>query len=79
MKTVPKYITKKIYRVGQLMDQIVRLNLEIEEWIEQNAGVKDGFDFSEDNRDDRGYAYWREGDFIAKVERRLNEGGHDEA
>lgn len=73
MKTVPKYITKKIYRVGQLMNQIVDLNLEIEEWIEQNAGVKDAFDFEMDNHDNRGYAYWLESDFIAKVERRLNE------
>ncbi len=73
MKSVPKYITKKIYRVGQLMNQIVDLNLEIEEWIEQNAGVKDAFDFEMDNHDNRGYAYWLESDFIAKVERRLNE------
>lgn len=74
MRTVPKHITKKIVRMERLMDQLVALNIEVEEWVEKNTGVPNAFELSQDNRDDRGYSLWRPGDFIAKVEDLLNEG-----
>lgn len=74
MKTVPKHITKKIERMERLMDQLVALNIEVEEWVEEHAGVPNAFELTEDNRDDRGYSLWRPEEFIAKVEDLLNEG-----
>jgi hypothetical protein len=78
MRTVPKHITKKIERMERLMDQLVALNIEVEEWVEKNTGVASAFDLAEDNRDDRGYAYWIDSRFIADVERLLNEKGEDD-
>lgn len=72
MKTVPKHIVKKIYRMGQLMDQIVKLNMEVEDWAEKNGAI-DGFGLSEENRDDRGYAIWREDEFIRAIESAIND------
>lgn len=74
MKTVPKHIKAKIVRMWRLMDQLVDLNLEVEEWVEKNTGIDSAFDLADGNRDDRGYAYWNNGRFIEDVERLLNEG-----
>jgi hypothetical protein len=74
MKTVPKHIRAKIERMGRLMDALVDLNIEVEQWVEKNTGISSAFDLAEDNRDDRGYAYWLDSRFIEDVERLLNEG-----
>ena len=73
MRNVPKHIINKVERMARLMDQLVELNIEVEEWMEKN-GIDDAFDFTRDYRDDRGYGISFPYDFIAKVERRLNEG-----
>ena len=74
MKTVPKHIKAKIERMSRLMDALVDLNIEVEEWVEKNTGIDSAFDLAEDNRDDRGYAYWNSSRFIEDVERLLNGG-----
>lgn len=76
MKTVPKHIREKVARMNRLMDQIVAINIEIEEWAEKN-GAEYAFGLSEDNRDDRGYGVWREDEFIKAIESSIN-GGTEE-
>lgn len=53
-KQTPKYIIQKIERMNALMEKIVELNFELEEWMEGN-GIEDGFGATFDYRDDRGY------------------------
>lgn len=53
-KRVPKHIRQKIKRMNELMQRIVDLNTEVEEWCERN-GAKDGYDLSTGYRDERGY------------------------
>lgn len=68
MRKVPKHIKAKIERMSRLMDALVDLNIEVEAWVEKNAGVSDAFELSSGNRDDRGYAYWNPSEFIKLVE-----------
>lgn len=71
MKTVPKHIAKKIYRMGQLMCQLTSLNAEVEEWASKN-GIDYMRDLTEGNRYDDGYAVCREEEFIQTLERAIN-------
>lgn len=69
-KRVPKHIISKIERMSKLMDTLVDLNIEVEEWVEKNTG-KDAFDMTTDYRDDRGYGIMFTYDFISKIEENL--------
>lgn len=70
-KRVPKHIKAKIERMSRLMETIIDLNMEVEEWLEKNAGVDNGFDFAYDYRDDRGYGITNVSDFISAIEESL--------
>lgn len=65
-KQTPRHIIKKIERMNRLMEQLIDLNVELEDWLEKN-GIEDGFDFTYDNRDDRGYAIIWPDQFIEKI------------
>lgn len=65
-KRTPKYIIEKIDRMNRLMQQVVDLNFELEEWLEAN-GIEDGFDFTFDQRDDRGYGIIDVGEFVKDI------------
>lgn len=71
-RTVPKHVIRKIDRMNRLMGEIVSLNFELEEWLEKN-GVEDGFAFTSDYRDDRGYAIHWPDDFVAAIEAELEQ------
>ena len=64
---VPKSIAEKVDRANRMMDKIVRINMEVEAWLERN-GVVDGYDFCADVRDCRGYEYDERG-FFDKVDK----------
>lgn len=68
MKRVPKHIKAKIERTNRLMETIIDLNIEVEEWIEGNTGIDDAFDFTSDYRDDRGYGINQVAEFIDRIE-----------
>ena len=70
-KQMPKYMVKKVERMCALMEQIVSLNMELEEWLEAN-GIEDGFDFTCEHRDDRGYAVWNVESFVEAVNAELS-------
>ena len=70
-KRTPKYIIDKIYRMNRLMQQVVDLNFELEEWLEAN-GIYDGFDFTYDYRDDRGYGIIDVGEFVKDINEAIN-------
>lgn len=65
-KRTPKYIIEKIGRMNRLMQQVVDLNFELEEWLEAN-GIEDGFDFSYYHRDDRGYGIIDVSEFVKDI------------
>ena len=71
-KKVPMYILHKVDRMNDLMQKIVDLNMEVEQWLEKN-GVVDGYDFTSQFRDDRGYGIWDQSGFENAVERVINE------
>lgn len=71
MKHTPKHIVRKVERMNALMEQLISLNMELEEWLEKN-GIEDGFDFAYDNRDDRGYAILWPDQFIEKIDEAIN-------
>lgn len=71
-KRVPKHIRAKIERMSRLMETIVDLNMEVEEWLENNAGIEDGFDFTYDQRDSRGYGIVSVEDFINAIESEMS-------
>ena len=56
-KQTPKYIIAKMNRANNLMQQIVDINFEVEDWLVANGVAEDGFDFFTDCRDSRGYGY----------------------
>lgn len=70
-KQMPKYMTKKVERMCALMEQIVSLNMELEEWLEAN-GIENGYDFTYEHRDDRGYAVWNVESFVEAVNAELS-------
>lgn len=70
-KKVPKHIMTKIDRMGRLMQQLVDLNIEVEEWMQRN-GISEPFDFTADYRDDRGYGISFPYDFVKAVEDAIN-------
>ena len=70
-KKVPMYVLRKVDRMNNLMQKIVDLNLEVEEWLEKN-GVTDGYDFANQFRDDRGYGIYDVLGFENAVERVIN-------
>lgn len=72
-KQMPKYMVKKVERMSELMEQIVSINFEVEEWMEKN-GIKDGFDFTYDHRDDRGYGVISVSEFVQAVNDAINGG-----
>lgn len=53
-KQMPKTMIAKIERMNKLMQQVVDLNFELEEWLEKN-GFEDAYDFTFDYRESRGY------------------------
>lgn len=71
MKTVPKYIKNKVERMNRLMDELVTLNIEVEEWAEK-LGVTDAYDLAYCNRDDRGYAILDVGAYVTDLEDAIN-------
>ena len=71
-KQAPKYIIKKIERMSDMMEELVQLNMEVEGWLEKN-GIYDGFDFSNDHRDDRGYGIWDVDRYVAAINEAINE------
>ena len=71
MKRVPKHIKDKVRRMNALMDRVVDLNMEVENWAERN-GVEDGFDLSTDIRDDRGYGIVWVDEYIKRIEEAIN-------
>lgn len=70
-KQMPKYMVKKVERMNDLMQQIVDLNFEVEDWMERN-GVKDAFDFTFDHRDSRGYGVVNVAEFVRAVNAAVN-------
>lgn len=72
-KQMPKYMVKKVERMSNLMEQIVDLNIEVEEWMEKN-GIEDGFAFTYDHRDDRGYGVINVREFVQAVNDAINGG-----
>lgn len=72
-KQMPKYMVKKVERMSELMEQIVDLNFEVEEWLEKN-GIEDGFDFTYDHRDSRGYGVTNVSEFVQAVNDAINGG-----
>ena len=72
-KQMPKYMVKKVERMCDLMEQIVALNVEFEEWLEKN-GIESGFDFTFDYRDERGYAVWNVSEFVSAANAAINGG-----
>ena len=71
MKTTPKHIKAKVERINRLMEQIVELNMEVEDWLEKN-GIENGFDFTDDFRDSRGYGIDSAETFYARIEEFIN-------
>ena len=47
MSTVPKHITRKLYRINELVYQAQELQGEVQEWIEKNCDIPcgDGWDY----------------------------------
>lgn len=72
VKTVPKYIRRKIERMSALMEQIVELNIDVELWVEDNSDVYDAFWMSEDNRDVRGYGITDIDGYVRAIEDAIN-------
>lgn len=72
-KQMPKYIVKKVERMSDLMEQIISLNFEVEEWMEKN-GIEDAFGFTYDYRDDRGYGVINVSEFVQAVNDAINGG-----
>lgn len=71
-KQTPKHIKAKVERVNRLMEQIIALNMEIEEWMEKSGVTDDGFDYTYDFRDDRGYAYLMPEQLFERIDGDLN-------
>jgi hypothetical protein len=69
-RKVPKYIRENIYKTSKLMQKVVDLNFELEEWLEKQ-GIKDGYDMTYSYRESRGYEIYDVEGFIAKVEEQL--------
>lgn len=65
-KQMPKYMVEKINRMNKLMQQIVELNFQLEEWLEAN-GVEDGYDLTVDYRESRGYEIFDVEGFVQEV------------
>lgn len=70
-RCVPKYVKEKINRANKLMKQIVNINIEVEQWMEGN-GIENGYDFTGDYRDDRGYGYVWVQQLIDSIEEAIN-------
>lgn len=53
---VPKHIMAKVVRANRLMGEVVRANMEVEQWLESH-GVDDGYDFvyAKGGMESRGY------------------------
>jgi flagellar hook-associated protein FlgK len=71
-KRVPKHIKAKVERANRLMEQITALNMEIEEWMEKSGVTDDGFDYTYDFRDSRGYGYFTPEWFFERIDGDLN-------
>ena len=69
-KQMPKTMINKIERMNKLMEQVVSLNIELEEWLEKN-GISDGFDLATDYRESRGYEIFDVDGFVARVNEEL--------
>lgn len=69
-KQMPKTMIGKVERMNKLMQQVVDLNCELEQWLEKN-GIEDGFDFTGDYRESRGYEIYDVDGFINAVNEAL--------
>lgn len=69
-KQMPKTMIAKVERMNKLMQQVVDLNCELEQWLEKN-GIEDGFDFTGDYRETRGYEIYDVDGFINAVNEAL--------
>lgn len=65
---VPKHVVRKVERMNRIMQQLVDLNFELEEWLEAN-GVEDAYDLTFDYRDVRGYGIHWPDRFLDQVRR----------
>ncbi len=70
-KKMPRYLIAKIERANRLMEEIISINIELEEWLEKR-GIYDGFDFTFDYRESRGYEITQVEQFVRRVEEEIN-------
>jgi len=70
-KQMPKYMIEKINRMNKLMQQVCELNSELETWLEENDVTCDGFDFTYDYRESRGYEIYDLDGFVKEVNENL--------
>lgn len=70
-KKVPKYILQNLEKTSSYMEKVVRLNQELEEWLEKN-GIQDGFDLTSDYRESRGYEIFDTESFLDRALSEMN-------
>ena len=71
-KKMPKYMVDKVRRMNALMQQIVDLNMEVEEWLEKN-GVENPYEVGFDYHECRGYEVYDVEGFVQTMNEAMNE------
>ena len=74
MKTVPKHVIGKVNRMSDLMQKIMEINSELEDWLESSGVTDYGFDFTGDFREASGYEIYDQEGFYRAIESKLNGG-----
>ena len=76
-KKIPNYIKQNLQKTNLYMEKVVKLNFELEEWLEKN-GIEDAFDFIGSYRESRGYEIYDAEGFLDTVSEAIEAAKQDQ-